>query len=137
DADLLRGDVAARGRGRLAHPRGSRANVGRPTRAGGRTGSPVPTRREISLLRLVRLSMVALSARAEAVMRWLDRLLMAELVVLTLLLGCFLDKDMDIWWHLRAGREILAGRGIPRTAPSTFPLPPAEWLVLPGGFRVP
>jgi hypothetical protein len=69
-------------------------------------------------------------------MRWLDRLLMAELVVLTALLGCFLDKDMDIWWHLRAGREILAGRGIPRTDAYIFALPGAEWIDLHWGFQV-
>jgi len=68
-------------------------------------------------------------------MRWLDRLLMAELVVLTVVLGCFLDKDMDIWWHLRAGREILAGRGIPRTDSYIFALPGAEWIDLHWGFQ--
>ena len=69
-------------------------------------------------------------------MRWLDRLLMAELVLLTLVLGCFLDKDMDIWWHLRAGRDILAGRGIPRTDSYIFAVPGAEWIDLHWGFQV-
>ena len=69
-------------------------------------------------------------------MRWLDRLLMAELVLLTILLGCFLDKDMDIWWHLRAGRDILAGHGIPHTDSFIFALPGAEWIDLHWGFQV-
>jgi len=69
-------------------------------------------------------------------MRWLDRLLMAELVMLTSLLGCFLDKDMDIWWHLRTGREILAGRGVPRTDSYIFAVPGAEWIDLHWGFQV-
>jgi len=69
-------------------------------------------------------------------MRWLDRLLMFELVVLTSLLGCFLDKDMDIWWHLRAGGDILAGRGIPRIDSYLFGAPGAEWIDLHWGFQV-
>ena len=68
-------------------------------------------------------------------MRWLDRLLMLELVVLTALLGCFLDKDMDIWWHLRAGGDILAGRGIPRIDSYLFAAPGAEWIDLHWGFQ--
>jgi len=69
-------------------------------------------------------------------MRWLDRLLMFELVLLTALLGCFLDKDMDIWWHLRAGGDILAGRGIPRVDSYLFAVPGAEWIDLHWGFQV-
>src|SRR5215216_569592 len=74
--------------------------------------------------------------RTEAALRWLDRLLMAELVGLTFLLGCFLDRDTDIWWHLRAGREILAGAGIPRTDSYIFAAAGAEWIDLHWGFQV-
>ena len=63
---------------------------------------------------------VTAAVRSETALRWLDRLLLVELVALTFLLGCFLDKDTDIWWHLRAGREILAGAGIPRVDSGHF-----------------
>jgi tetratricopeptide (TPR) repeat protein len=68
--------------------------------------------------------------------RWLDRLLLAELVAVTGLLGCFLDRDMDIWWHLRAGREILARHAIPRTDTYIFAAPGAPWIDLHWGFQV-
>ena len=67
--------------------------------------------------------------------RWLDRLLIVELVALTFVLGCFLDKDTDIWWHLRAGREILGGGGIPRTDSYLFSATGAEWIDLHWGFQ--
>ena len=78
---------------------------------------------------------VIAAVRSETALRWLDRLLLVELVVLTFLLGCFLDKDTDIWWHLRAGREILAGAGIPRVDSYIFAAPAAEWIDLHWGFR--
>ncbi len=59
-----------------------------------------------------------------------------ELVGLTFLLGCFLDKDTDIWFHLRAGREMLSGGGIPRTDSYIFAANGAEWIDLHWGFQL-
>ena len=73
--------------------------------------------------------------RSETALRWLDRLLLIELVALTFVLGCFLDKDTDIWWHLRAGREILGGAGIPRVDSYIFAAPGADWIDLHWGFQ--
>ena len=67
--------------------------------------------------------------------RWLDRLLLAELVALTFLLGCFLDQDTDIWWHLRAGRDMWAGSGIPHIDRYLFGAQGAEWIDLHWGFQ--
>ena len=78
---------------------------------------------------------VSAAERFETALRWLDRLLLIELVALTFLLGCFLDKDTDIWWHLRAGREILGGAGIPRIDSYIFAAPGAEWIDLHWGFQ--
>jgi len=74
--------------------------------------------------------------RGQSTLRWLDRLLAAELVGLTFLLGCFLDRDTDIWWHLRAGREILGGGGIPRTDSYIFAATGAEWVDLHWVFQI-
>jgi tetratricopeptide (TPR) repeat protein len=71
-----------------------------------------------------------------AVVRWLERLLLVELAALTFLLGCFLNRDTDIWWHLRAGREILGGGGIPRVDSYIFATTGAEWIDLHWGFQV-
>jgi tetratricopeptide (TPR) repeat protein len=76
------------------------------------------------------------ATRTRATLRWLDRLLAVELVGLTFLLGCFLDRDTDIWWHLRAGREILRGGGVPRTDSYIFGARGAEWIDLHWGFQV-
>ena len=74
--------------------------------------------------------------RAETAFRWLDRLLLLELVTLTFVLGCFLDKDADIWWHLRAGLDMLAGGGIPRHDAFLFSSAGAEWIDLHWGFQL-
>ncbi len=71
----------------------------------------------------------------QTTIRGLDWLLRIELVILTFLLGCFLDKDADIWWHLRAGREILAGGGVPRTDSYLFGATGADWIDLHWGFQ--
>ena len=72
----------------------------------------------------------------EGGLRWLDGVLVVELVGLTFLLGCFLDKDTDIWWHLRAGRDILAGAGIPHFDSYIFGADRAEWIDLHWGFQL-
>src|SRR5207244_7159788 len=106
-----------------------------------RTRPGVSLDENIPFLWTVGLPMVSIPAhpiemtRGELAVRWLDRLLLAELVGLTFLLGCFLDKDADIWWHLRAGREILGGRGIPRTDSYLFSTAGAEWIDLHWGFQ--
>ncbi len=70
------------------------------------------------------------------VLGWLDWLLCLELVVLAVVLGCFLNRDTDIWWHLRAGREMLAGGGIPRADRFLFSSPGAEWIDLHWIFQI-
>jgi hypothetical protein len=72
---------------------------------------------------------------ANRAVRLLDGLLLAEFVALTFLLGCFLDQDADIWWHLRAGRDLWASGQIPRTDPYLFAVQGAEWIDLHWGFQ--
>ena len=76
------------------------------------------------------------TARSPVALRWLDWLLMVELVALAVVLGCFLNRDTDIWWHLRAGREMLEGRGIPRVDSYLFSASGAEWIDLHWLFQV-
>jgi tetratricopeptide (TPR) repeat protein len=76
------------------------------------------------------------NSNESTVVRWLDRLLLAELAVLTFLLGSFLDRDTDIWWHLRAGRDMLAGGPIPRTDSYVFATQGAEWIDVHWGFQL-
>jgi tetratricopeptide (TPR) repeat protein len=70
------------------------------------------------------------------VVRWLDGLVVVEFLALTFLLGCFLDRDTDIWFHLRAGREMLAGHGIPRVDSYIFAVTGAEWIDLHWAFQI-
>ena len=68
--------------------------------------------------------------------RCLAGLCIVLLLSLTLLLGCFDNQDMDIWWHLKAGRQILAGQGVPNRDTFTFGANGSEWIDLHWGFQV-
>lgn len=67
---------------------------------------------------------------------WFDGVLICGLLALTFLLGCFLIRDMDIWWHLKAGQAILDGRGIPTHDNDTFGAAGHEWIDLHWLFQI-
>ena len=69
-------------------------------------------------------------------MRWSDQILLSGLLVLTFLLACFGNKDMDIWWHLKAGQAILGGQGIPRHDTDTVAGFGNDWIDLHWLFQV-
>ncbi len=60
----------------------------------------------------------------------MDLVLWAAFLVWTFSLGCFLNRDMDIWWHLRAGRDIVATGEVPRVDRYTFSAQGAPWIDL-------
>lgn len=68
--------------------------------------------------------------------RWLDVLLWFGFLALAFSLGCFLNRDMDIWWHLRAGNDILASGEIPRTDRYSFAAEGQPWIDLHWLFEV-
>jgi hypothetical protein len=64
------------------------------------------------------------------------RLLLASLLVLAFLLGCFPMADFDVWWHLRAGQLVLAGGHLPRVDDWTYTNPGKPWIDLYWLFQV-
>jgi hypothetical protein len=65
-----------------------------------------------------------------------DALLASLLIGLAFLLGCFRQIDMDIWWHLKAGQEILRRGEIPRTDWFTFTSTDRAWIDLHWLFQI-
>jgi hypothetical protein len=65
-----------------------------------------------------------------------EGVILAGLFLLTFLLGCSRGQDTDIWWHLKAGQQILAGAGIPERDTWTFGASCSEWIDLHWGFQV-
>ncbi len=65
-----------------------------------------------------------------------DGLLLASLLTLTFLFGCFRQKDADIWWHLKTGQEILARWQIPDRDWFTFTSSDRPWVDLHWLFQV-
>jgi hypothetical protein len=57
--------------------------------------------------------------------RWV---LVAALLALTLLLGCFPMGDFDVWWHLRTGQFILEHRTVPRVDIYTYTNAGRPWI---------
>jgi len=62
--------------------------------------------------------------------RTIDALVFCALLVLTFLLACFPNQDMDIWWHLKAGRSLLRGNGIPTHDTYSIAAAGHEWIDL-------
>jgi tetratricopeptide (TPR) repeat protein len=62
--------------------------------------------------------------------RLADRCLYLALATVTFLLGCQEMYDADVWWHLRAGRWILASGKVPKTDPFTFGSAGRPWIDL-------
>jgi hypothetical protein len=71
-----------------------------------------------------------LNRRSSSLAPTLDALVFCALLVLTYLLACFPNQDMDIWWHLKAGRAILQGQGIPTRDTYTIAAAGHEWIDL-------
>jgi tetratricopeptide (TPR) repeat protein len=80
--------------------------------------------------------MPATESKPSLAWRLADWMLAAGLLALVCLLGCFLQIDTDIWWHLKAGRQMLAGGGIPQTDTYTFGATGRSWIDLHWGFQL-
>jgi tetratricopeptide (TPR) repeat protein len=72
----------------------------------------------------------ALNRDSSPLIHTLDALLICSLLVVTYLLACFPNQDMDIWWHLKAGRSILQGHGLPGQDTYTIAAAGHEWIDL-------
>jgi tetratricopeptide (TPR) repeat protein len=70
------------------------------------------------------------------VLHLLNLLLLLTFLIWTFSLGCFRSRDMDIWWHLRAGREILATKSVPRYDTYTFAAEGQDWIDLHWLFQI-
>ena len=62
--------------------------------------------------------------------------MVAALLGVALLLGCFPMADFDVWWHLRAGQMVLQSGHLPRVDDWTYtnagrPWIDLYWLVMP------
>jgi tetratricopeptide (TPR) repeat protein len=73
---------------------------------------------------------LVLNRESSPLARTLDALLFGSLLVLTFLLACFPNQDMDLWWHLKAGQAILAGGGIPTHDTYTIAAAGHDWIDL-------
>ena len=75
--------------------------------------------------------------KCDAVTRqsWTDRLIVALLGAVALLLGFEVVLDTDIWWHVRAGEWILSHRRVPWLDPFTFASADRPWIDLHWGFQ--
>ncbi|MFO0907971.1 MAG: hypothetical protein U0794_06350 [Isosphaeraceae bacterium] len=69
-------------------------------------------------------------------LRALDALLLLAFLALTFLLGVFLLKDTDYWWHLRTGDLIRETRIVPRVDLFTFGAEGRPWIDLHWLFQV-
>jgi hypothetical protein len=66
----------------------------------------------------------------------MDAMLYCSLLVWTGLLACFPNQEMDIWWHLKTGRSILQGNGLPAQDTYTIAAAGHEWIDLHWLFQV-
>jgi hypothetical protein len=66
----------------------------------------------------------------------LSALLVALLLLLTFLLGCFKQKDADIWWHLKTGQEIVERGERPQKDWYTFTSSDRDWIDLHWLFQI-
>jgi hypothetical protein len=80
--------------------------------------------------------MPELNSRRKQFQAILDWLLIAGLLALVLLLGCFRQRDTDIWWHLKTGQMILDGGKIPVKDWFTFTSADRDWIDLHWLFQV-
>ena len=60
--------------------------------------------------------------------RRLHLVVLAALLALTFLLGCFPMGDFDVWWHLRTGQLILERGEVPRTDWFTYTNATRPWI---------
>jgi tetratricopeptide (TPR) repeat protein len=67
---------------------------------------------------------------------WADRLLLALLVAVAFLLGCYEMGDSDIWWHLRGGQWILENGRVPSLDPFTFASADRPWVDVHWSYEV-
>jgi len=66
----------------------------------------------------------------------LHLIVLAALLALTFLLGCFPMADFDVWWHLRTGQLILERGEVPRTDWFTYTNATRPWIDLYWLFQV-
>jgi tetratricopeptide (TPR) repeat protein len=74
-----------------------------------------------------------LASRAEPL---IDRLLLACLVGIAFLLGCYEMGDTDVWWHLRGGQWILEHGRVPGLDPFTFGSADRPWIDIHWSYEV-
>jgi hypothetical protein len=65
-----------------------------------------------------------------------QRLLLAALLGVTFLLGCYPMSDFDVWWHLRSGQLILARGVVPRVDWFTYTNADRPWIDLYWLFQI-
>ncbi len=68
--------------------------------------------------------------------RSIDGLIVVGLVALAFVLGCFRQRDADIWWHLKTGQMILERGEIPRHDWFTFTCSDNAWIDLHWLFQI-
>jgi tetratricopeptide (TPR) repeat protein len=68
--------------------------------------------------------------------RTIDGLCVVGIVALTFLLGCFRQRDADIWWHLKTGQMILERSELPRHDWFTFTCSDNAWIDLHWLFQI-
>lgn len=68
--------------------------------------------------------------------RLFDAALLLSFLGLTFLLGVFLLKDTDFWWHLRTGDMVRQQGRVPRTDPFVYGVPDRPWIDLHWVFQV-
>lgn len=65
-----------------------------------------------------------------------QRLVLAALLALTFLLGCFPMGDFDVWWHIRSGQLILERGAVPRVDWFTYTNATRPWIDLYWLFQI-
>jgi hypothetical protein len=65
-----------------------------------------------------------------------DGILVVGLLALVFLLGCFRQRDADIWWHLKTGQEILERGELPDKDWFTFTSTDRDWIDLHWLFQI-
>jgi hypothetical protein len=65
-----------------------------------------------------------------------DRLVIAALLGVAFVLGCFPMADFDVWWHLRAGQMVLQSGHLPRVDDWTYTNAGKPWIDLYWLFQV-
>jgi tetratricopeptide (TPR) repeat protein len=76
------------------------------------------------------------ACRLIRVRRFIDLLLLAFLVVIAFLLGCYEMGDSDIWWHLKGGEWILENGRVPDLDPFTFGSADKRWIDIHWSYEV-